>query len=75
MMIDGPAGRGQWAARTAGCAWEVDGGVVVEGNDLSPGERVTVRVTGAAAYDLFARVERHEAALPLLHLKGSTGCA
>ena len=75
VMIDGPAGRGQWAARTAGCAWEVDGGVVVEGNDLSPGQRVTVRVTGAAAYDLFARVERHEAALPLLHLKGSTGCA
>ncbi|MCE9628345.1 MAG: 30S ribosomal protein S12 methylthiotransferase RimO [Candidatus Eisenbacteria bacterium] len=58
VMIDGPAGRGQWAARTAGSAWEVDGGVVVEGEGLMPGQLVTVRVTGAAAYDLFARVER-----------------
>ena len=32
VMIDGPAGRGQWAARSAGSAWEVDGGVVVEGS-------------------------------------------
>jgi len=57
VMIDGPAGRGQWAARTAGSAWEVDGGVVVEGEGLEPGRIVDVRVTGAAAYDLFARVE------------------
>ncbi len=57
VMIDGPAGRGQWAARTAGQAFEVDGGVVVEGEDLTPGEIVTVRVTGASAYDLFARHE------------------
>jgi hypothetical protein len=57
-MIDGAAGRGQWAARTAGSAWEVDGGVVVEGVGLTPGQLATVRVTGAAAYDLFARVER-----------------
>jgi len=58
VMVDGPAGRGQWAARTAGSAWEVDGGVVVEGDGLEPGQLATVRVTGAAAYDLFARVER-----------------
>ncbi|HEY6194116.1 MAG TPA: 30S ribosomal protein S12 methylthiotransferase RimO [Candidatus Eisenbacteria bacterium] len=58
VMIDGAAGRGQWAARTAGSAWEVDGGVVVEGVGLTPGQLATVRVTGAAAYDLFARVER-----------------
>ena len=58
VMIDGPAGRGQWAARTAGQAFEVDGGVVVEGEHLTPGEIVTVRVTGASAYDLFARHER-----------------
>jgi ribosomal protein S12 methylthiotransferase len=57
VMIDGPAGRGQWAARTAGSAWEVDGGVVVDGGDLTPGACVDVRVTGAAAYDLFARHE------------------
>ncbi len=31
VMIDGPAGRGQWAARSTGQAYEVDGGVVVEG--------------------------------------------
>jgi ribosomal protein S12 methylthiotransferase len=58
VMIDGPAGRGQWAARTAGQAWEVDGGVVVEGEGLAAGEIVPVRVTGASAYDLFARAER-----------------
>jgi ribosomal protein S12 methylthiotransferase len=58
VMVDGPAGRGQWSARTAGSAWEVDGGVVVEGDGLEPGQLATVRVTGAAAYDLFARVER-----------------
>jgi ribosomal protein S12 methylthiotransferase len=67
VMIDGPAGRGQWAARTAGQAWEVDGGVVVEGEDLTPGDRIPVRITGASAYDLFARVER--AASPL-HILG-----
>lgn len=67
VMIDGPAGRGQWAARTAGQAWEVDGGVVVEGENLTPGEKIPVRVTGASAYDLFARVER---AATQLHILG-----
>jgi len=47
VMIDGPAGRGQWAARTAGSAWEVDGGVVVEGTGLVPGQLATVRVPAA----------------------------
>ncbi len=70
VMVDGPAGRGQWAARTAGSAWEVDGGVVVEGDVLVPGQLATVRVTGAAAYDLFARVERP--ADPALHVLGGT---
>jgi len=66
VMIDGPAGRGQWAARTAGSAWQVDGGVVVEGGPLVPGALVDARVTGAAAYDLFARVETVDALLPIL---------
>jgi ribosomal protein S12 methylthiotransferase len=57
VMIDGPAGRGQWAARTMGQAYEVDGGVVVEGQELTPGSVIPVRVTGAGAYDLFVRVE------------------
>jgi len=57
VMIDGPAGRNQYAARTTGSAFEVDGGVVVEGDGLVPGTLVEVRVTGAAAYDLFARAE------------------
>jgi len=68
VMIDGPSGRGQWAARTAGSAWEVDGGVVVEGSGLAPGQLVPVRVTGAAAYDLFACVERP--ADPALNILG-----
>lgn len=67
VMIDGPAGRGQFAARTAGMAYEVDGGVVVEGEDLVPGEVVRVRVTGSSAYDLFARVDHLvSTALPIL---------
>jgi TRAM domain-containing protein len=64
VMIDGPApGRRRagapaaWAARTAGSAWEVDGGLVVEGEGLTPGTRVPVRVVGASAYDLLARVD------------------
>ena len=55
VMIDGPAGRGSWAARTAGAAFEVDGGVVVEGEGLAPGMRVPVEITGSSAYDLFAQ--------------------
>ena len=72
VMIDGPAGPAgrdgppTWAARSAHSAFEVDGGVVVEGEGLAPGMRVPVRVTGAAAYDLFARVETPDAALPIL---------
>ncbi|MEK7330192.1 MAG: HAD-IC family P-type ATPase, partial [Candidatus Eisenbacteria bacterium] len=77
VMIDGPAredraggGPTQYAARTAGAAWEVDGGVVVEGEHLEPGTLVPVRVTGAAAYDLFARAETPaDSAIPIL--KGS----
>src|SRR5262249_26463795 len=68
VMIDGPAqsGRktapaegGAWAARTAGQAWEVDGGVLVEardGHSLAPGKLVEVQVTGNGAYDRFARL-------------------
>ena len=70
VMIDGPAGRGQFAARTAGAAFEVDGGVVVEGEGLRAGELVTVRVSGAAAYDLFARPEAPEPS-GLVVLRGS----
>ena len=72
VMIDGPVpdtgrdGPQQWAARTTGSAWEVDGGVVVEGDNLVAGQLATVRITGAAAYDLFARVERP--ADPALHI-------
>ena len=73
VMIDGPAGEtrgargtGLFAARAAGSAYEVDGGVVVEGEDLTPGTLVPVRVTGSAAYDLFARVETERPALQLI---------
>ncbi len=68
VMVDGPAGgrEGLWAARTPGSAWEVDGGVVVEGEDLVPGEVVPARIVGASAYDLFARVERPSD--PALHV-------
>jgi tRNA A37 methylthiotransferase MiaB len=71
VMIDGPwaapragamngaAAPASWAARTTAMAFEVDGGVVVEGGDFRPGDLVDVRVTGAASYDLFARAEPH----------------
>ncbi len=64
VMIDGPAGARPtaahaplWAARTSGMAFEVDGGVALEGGDFVPGALADVRVTGSAAYDLFARTE------------------
>jgi hypothetical protein len=38
----------------------VDGGVVVEGEGLTPGDIVPVTVTGSSAYDLFARAQRRE---------------
>jgi ribosomal protein S12 methylthiotransferase len=69
VMIDGAAGPNQYAARDAGSAFEVDGGVVVEGDGLAPGSLVDVRVTGAAAYDLFARAEASGPHLQLV--KGS----
>ncbi|MGH7731477.1 MAG: hypothetical protein ACRENJ_09560, partial [Candidatus Eiseniibacteriota bacterium] len=76
VMIDGPVagdpprpGPGRHAARTAGSAWEVDGQVAVEGDHLEPGSLVSVRVTGATAYDLFARAETPTEA-PILILKG-----
>ncbi len=69
VMIDGPAGRNQYSCRTAGSAFEVDGGVLVEGEGLVPGTLVEVHVTGAAAYDLFARAE---IAGPTLHLVKGT---
>jgi len=76
VMIDGPAaGReaprdAAWVGRTAGMAFEVDGGVKIEGGRFQPGELAEVRVTGAASYDLFARAEpRGHPQLPVL--KGS----
>lgn len=67
VMVDAEAGRAQWAGRLAGSAWEVDGGVVIEGENLEPGRLVRARITGAAAYDVFARVERDEPKLlPIL---------
>jgi tRNA A37 methylthiotransferase MiaB len=71
VMIDGPAGRGQYAARTRGSAYDVDGGVVVEGEGLVAGSLMDVRITGSAAYDWFARVEPGDARLPLLNVKGT----
>jgi ribosomal protein S12 methylthiotransferase len=74
VMIDGPSasprdkssGPGQYAARTVGSAWEVDGGVVVEGEGLEAGALVPVTITGSAAYDLFARYDPLVRPLPLL---------
>src|SRR4029434_5546443 len=69
VMVDGRAGRRRpntWAARTPGQAFEVDGGVMLEGEDLVPGELVEARITGASAYDLFARAE----VVPLFHVAG-----
>ncbi len=68
VMIDGPApgarsgrdGVTRWVARPSGSAFEVDGKVHVEGAGLIPGQLTTVRVTGATAYDLLARVASSE---------------
>jgi ribosomal protein S12 methylthiotransferase len=75
VMVDGPAASGApggagsgadphlVAARPAGAAWEVDGGVLVDtgGLPLAPGALVQVRVTGHGAYDRFARLESEPA--------------
>lgn len=53
-LIDGPADGGRWTARTQGEAYEVDGAVFVEGEGLQAGDLVSVRITGASAYDLWA---------------------
>jgi len=53
-LIDGPAEGGRWSARTQGEAYEVDGAVFVEGDGLEAGDFVSVRITGASAYDLWA---------------------
>jgi len=70
VMVDGPADapRGEapgrrWAARTSGQAYEVDGGVALEGEGVVPGRIVNARVTGTGAYDLFARVEQPDSSL------------
>jgi ribosomal protein S12 methylthiotransferase len=50
--------RGGAVARSAGDAPEIDGVVHVEGAcDLSPGDRVRVRVTKSDAHDLWARMQ------------------
>jgi ribosomal protein S12 methylthiotransferase len=54
VLVDGPAEGGRWAARTQGEAYEVDGGVFVEGAGLAPGTFAPARITGASAYDLWA---------------------
>jgi ribosomal protein S12 methylthiotransferase len=53
VLVDGPAERDRWLARTQGEAFEVDGGVFVEGAGLLPGQFAQVRITGASAYDLW----------------------
>ena len=53
VLVDGPAEKGRWLARTQGEAYEVDGGVFVEGAGLAPGRFARVRITGASAYDLW----------------------
>jgi ribosomal protein S12 methylthiotransferase len=54
VLVDGPAEDGRWFARTQGEAYEVDGGVYVEGAGLAPGTFARARITGASAYDLWA---------------------
>ena len=74
VMVDGPArgagrasgGRERYAARTAGSAYEVDGGVVLEGHGLAAGTLVPARITGASAYDLFGAAEPELPALALV---------
>ena len=75
-MIDGPAVSGAkvraFAARTAGSAWEVDGGVQIEDGEgpvgaPPAGALARVRVTAATPYDLFGQFEAAaDCVLPLL---------
>ncbi|MDN5294211.1 MAG: ribosomal protein methylthiotransferase [Eubacteriales bacterium] len=60
VMIDGPAEgeEGLFAGRTRGDAPEVDGLVLVRGENLAPGDLVQVRVTHAFEYDLMGELLR-----------------
>jgi len=63
VMIDGCSADGGHVARTAGSAWEVDGGVQIEAEDACgrsarvAGSLARVRVMGSTPYDLFGRFE------------------
>jgi ribosomal protein S12 methylthiotransferase len=73
VMIDGCSADGGHVARTAGSAWEVDGGVQIEAEDArgrsarAAGSLARVRVMGSTPYDLFGRFEAAAgSALPLV---------
>jgi len=73
VMIDGCTADGGHVARTAGSAWEVDGGVQIEAEDArgrsarAAGSLARVRVMGSTPYDLFGRFEAAAgSALPLV---------
>jgi ribosomal protein S12 methylthiotransferase len=57
VLIDGPApgGEGVWIGRTYADAPDVDGVVIVDGEDVEPGDLVACAIVGADGYDLIAR--------------------
>jgi ribosomal protein S12 methylthiotransferase len=58
VLLDGPFPEENSAlmvGHTRGQAPEIDGLVVVEGEDLAPGEMVKVEITAASEYDLYGR--------------------
>jgi ribosomal protein S12 methylthiotransferase len=56
-MIDGPSEQeGIWIGRTFADAPEIDGSVLVDGEDLQPGQLVPVTIVEAHEYDLVAVV-------------------
>ncbi len=58
-IVDAPAEEpGVFVGRTAADSPGVDGVIYLEGEGLTPGDRVLAEVTGADAYDLFGRVVR-----------------
>jgi ribosomal protein S12 methylthiotransferase len=59
VLIDRPAGRDEeegYVARSQAQAPDIDSVVFVSGDDLHPGQFVTVKVTDFQAYDLVAEV-------------------
>ena len=58
-LIEGQISRYTFSGRTQGEAPEIDGQVIIKGENLKPGDIVRIKITGASDFDLNAEVEEN----------------